>query len=62
MVEYWECDDDGKTPDSAKISEQAFECAKESFYRWQEKGGMEDIMSCMREAWLNADKEVSEHE
>jgi hypothetical protein len=58
LVDYWECDDAGNThPGSRVPSEDAWRKMRKTFEVWQDVGAYSELMSCLRETWIQADPE-----
>jgi hypothetical protein len=55
LSEYWECDDSGSTHPGSRVPDEGeMHACKKAFERWQDTGGMSEIMEVCRDAWDNA--------
>jgi hypothetical protein len=58
LSEYWESDESGAThPGSRVPSEDAWRKMRKTFEVWQDVGAYSELMSCLRETWIQADPE-----
>lgn len=58
LSEYWECDDSGATNPSSRVPAAGeMRAISKAFERWQDKGGMSEIMNICRDAWIDAEEQ-----
>ncbi|MBV5335697.1 hypothetical protein JZU48_01380 [bacterium] len=58
VSEYWECDESGSRHPASRVPEAGeMHAISKAFERWQDCGGMSDIMDVCRDAWQAAQAE-----
>jgi hypothetical protein len=63
LSEYWDCDDSGATNPASRIPEAGeMHAIGKAFERWQDCGGMADVMDVCRDAWQAVQAEQLDQE
>lgn len=63
LSEYWESDDSGATNPASRVPEAGeMHAIRKAFERWQDCGGMSEVMDVCRDAWQAVQAEQLDQE